>query len=63
MSVRFYNLLELREYRKQCKAHLGRQIPRVSVCGGTGCLANGSADVAEAGEGFRHFHDRVSRIL
>lgn len=48
MSARFHNLLELQEYRKQCKERVGGQTPRVSVCGGTGCLANGSADVAEA---------------
>jgi NADH-quinone oxidoreductase subunit F len=45
---RIKNPLELEKVRKEILAGIKVDTPQVTVCGGTGCLANGSAAVAQA---------------
>ncbi len=45
---RIKNPLELEKVRKEILAGIKVDAPQVTVCGGTGCLANGSAAVAQA---------------
>ena len=44
----FSNPAELEEYRKKLQADYDPNQPYIAVCGGTGCLALGSADVHQA---------------
>jgi len=45
---RIKNAQELEALRKEIMAGIRPDTPQITVCGGTGCLANGSAAVAEA---------------
>lgn len=48
MMEKIKNTQELEALRKEILAGIKPDAPQITVCGGTGCLANGSAAVAEA---------------